>query len=174
LRTAFSILAMVPAVLCGVVVALVATGTSLNVQSAIGAIMAIGVAMANAVLLAQLFHDRRRAGDSVVVAAAQAASGRLRAILMTSACMLAGMIPMALGLGEAGEQNAALGRAVIGGLCASTLGTLLVLPAVLSIAHRGARQRSLSLDARDPASDVFVPPVQALAPGGTAPTAGGA
>jgi multidrug efflux pump subunit AcrB len=163
-RTAFAVLTMVPAVLGGVVVVLAATKTSLNVQSAIGAIMAIGVAMANSVLLAQFFHDRRRAGAEVRVAAAEAAAGRLRAILMTSACMLAGMTPMALGLGDAGEQNAALGRAVIGGLVASTTATLLVLPAVLSLFHRGARERSFSLDVRDPASAVFVPDVFGAGP----------
>jgi multidrug efflux pump subunit AcrB len=174
MRTAFSVLAIVPAVLGGVVVVLVATRTSLNVQSATGAIMAIGVAMANSVLLAQLFHDRRRAGVDVPVAAAEAASGRLRAILMTSACMVAGMIPMALGFGDGGEQNAALARAVVGGLVASTPCTLLVLPAVLSIAHRGASERSLSLDARDPASDAYVPPAGAVVADRTAPAPEGA
>jgi multidrug efflux pump subunit AcrB len=164
-RTAFAVLTMVPAVLGGVVVVLAATRTSLNVQSAIGAIMAIGVAMANSVLLAQFFHDRRRAGAEVGVAAAEAVAGRLRAILMTSACMLAGMTPMALGLGDAGEQNAALGRAVIGGLVASTAATLLVLPAVLSLFHRGARERVFSLDVRDPASAVFVPADEVFATG---------
>jgi multidrug efflux pump subunit AcrB len=162
-RSAVAIIVVVPAVLAGVVVFLLFTRTSLNVQSAIGAIMAVGVAMANSVLLVQLFHDRRRAGVPVPVAAAEAAAGRLRAILMTSLCMLAGMTPMALGLGEAGEQNASLGRAVVGGLLASTLATLFVLPAVLCVLHRGSRHRSVSLDPGDPTSEHYVPSVAAEA-----------
>jgi multidrug efflux pump subunit AcrB len=154
-RSAIAIIFVVPAVLAGVMLFLFCTRTSLNVQSAIGAIMAVGVAMANSVLLVQFFHDRRRAGVPVPVAAAEAAAGRLRAILMTSLCMVAGMTPMALGLGEAGEQNASLGRAVVGGLVASTLATLLVLPAMLSIVHGRGRHRSVSLDPGDPTSEHY-------------------
>jgi multidrug efflux pump subunit AcrB len=155
IRSAIAIIFVVPAVLTGVVVVLLATRTSLNVQSAIGAIMAVGVAMANSVLLVQFFHDRRRAGVPVAIAAPEAAAGRLRAILMTSLCMLAGMTPMALGLGEAGEQNASLGRAVVGGLVASTLATLFVLPAILTVLHGRAAYRSASLDPGDPTSEYY-------------------
>jgi multidrug efflux pump subunit AcrB len=154
-RSAMAIILVAPAVLAGVELALLATKASLNVQSAIGAIMAVGVAMANSVLLVQFFHDRRSAGSDVQVAAAEAVAARLRAILMTSLCMLAGMTPMALGLGEAGQQNASLGRAVVGGLVASTVTTLFVLPAILSILHRQGIHRSVSLDPEDPASEHY-------------------
>ncbi len=163
--SAVAILTVVPAVLAGVVTALAATRTSLNVQSAIGAIMAIGVATANSVLLVQFFHDRRRAGADVDAAAREAAAGRLRAIAMTSLCMVAGMIPMALGIGASGEQNAALGRAVVGGLVASTLATLFVLPAVLTVLHRRGPARSTSLDPGDPESEHHVDRGPALAAG---------
>jgi multidrug efflux pump subunit AcrB len=154
--SAVAIMTVIPAVLAGVLAALAATRTSLNVQSSIGAIMAVGVAMANSVLLVQFFHDRRRAGADVMTAARDAAAGRLRAIAMTSLCMVAGMVPMALGIGESGEQNAALGRAVVGGLVASTLSTLFVLPAMLAVLHRRAAERSPSLDPGDPESEHYV------------------
>ena len=116
------------------------TGTTLNIQSFIGAIMAIGVAMANAILLVTFADSHRRGGDAAADAARHGAGGRLRAILMTSCAMIAGMLPMALALGEAGQQNAPLGRAVIGGLAAATLATLFVLPCVFALlaeSHRG-------------------------------------
>jgi multidrug efflux pump subunit AcrB len=115
-----------------------------------GAIMSIGVAVANAVLLITFARERRQAGDDPTSAAISAARGRLRPILMTSAAMIAGMIPMALGLGEGGEQSAPLGRAVIGGLVASTIATLVVLPAIFVIAERQGAWRSASLDPDDP------------------------
>ena len=135
----------VPAVLSGVVVALLATGTTLNIQSFMGAIMAVGVAVANAILLVTFAEYRRlelpdtptRAAD----AAAEGAARRLRPILMTSLAMLAGMIPMALGLGDGGDQTAPLGRAVIGGLLASTATTLLILPAVFTAIRSGQEYR---------------------------------
>jgi multidrug efflux pump subunit AcrB len=156
LRSALAILTVIPAVLTGVVLSLVVTRTSLNVESSIGAVLSVGVAMANSVLLVQFFHDRRRSGAGVVAAAREAASGRLRAISMTTVCMVAGMIPVALGLGDAGAQDAALGRAVVGGLVASTLATIFVLPNVLTLLHRGTRERSVSLDPDDPASPYYV------------------
>ena len=95
----------VPAVVAGVLLMLWLTGTTLNIQSFIGAIMAIGVAMANAILLVTFAEMRRREGDNSVDAAVHGAGGRLRAILMTSCAMIAGMLPMALGFGEAASRT---------------------------------------------------------------------
>jgi multidrug efflux pump subunit AcrB len=150
IRAALVVVSTIPAVLVGVLLALLATGTSLNVQSMMGAIMSIGVAVANAVLLVTFARERRRAGDDPPSAALAAARGRLRPILMTSAAMIAGMIPVALGLGEGSEQSAPLGRAVIGGLIASTIATLVVLPAMFVIGERKRAWRSASLDPDDP------------------------
>src|SRR5262249_460174 len=136
MRAALLVLSTIPAVLVGVVAALFLTRTTLNVQSMMGAIMSIGVAVANAVLLVTFARDRRKAGDEPAAAAIAAARGRLRPILMTSLAMIVGMIPMALGIGEGGEQSAPLGRAVIGGLTASMFATLLVLPALYTLGER--------------------------------------
>jgi multidrug efflux pump subunit AcrB len=151
----------VPAVLSGVVLMLLATGTTLNIQSFMGAIMAVGVAVANAILLVTFAEQRRtelpdsptRAAD----AALEGATRRLRPILMTSLAMLAGMVPMALGLGEGGDQTAPLGRAVIGGILASTATTLLILPAVFTIVRSGQGTGSASLDPTDPVSTHYRP-----------------
>jgi multidrug efflux pump subunit AcrB len=110
--------------------------------------------MANAILLVTFAEQARRAGASAGDAAAQGAAGRLRAILMTSFAMTAGMIPLALAFGEAGPQTAPLGRAVIGGLVAATLATLLVLPAVFALVQGWAHRRSASLDPADPESSL--------------------
>jgi multidrug efflux pump subunit AcrB len=118
----------VPAVLIGVALALWLTGTTLNVQSFMGAIMALGIAMANSILLASFAERTRLDGESAVIAATHGALGRLRPILMTALAMMAGMLPMALGLGEGGAQASPLGRAVIGGVLFATLATLSVLP----------------------------------------------
>jgi multidrug efflux pump subunit AcrB len=152
LRMALVVISTVPAVLVGVVLALLVTRTTLNVQSMMGAIMSIGVAVANAVLLLTFARDRRRAGDEPEAAALAAAKGRLRPILMTSLAMIAGMLPMALGLGEGGGAAAPLGRAVIGGLTASTFATLFILPAFFVIAERKGPFRSASLNPDDPES----------------------
>ncbi|MCC6493571.1 MAG: efflux RND transporter permease subunit [Pirellulales bacterium] len=141
-----------PAVVAGVLLMLWLTGTTLNVQSFIGFIMAIGVAMANAILLVTFAERRRREGLSAREAAASGAASRLRPILMTSCAMVAGMLPMALGIGEAGQQNAPLGRAVIGGLAAATITTLLILPSIFAIVQRRASHASPSLDPNDIAS----------------------
>jgi multidrug efflux pump subunit AcrB len=146
----------VPAVIAGVVLMLFVTRTTLNIQSFIGAIMAIGVAMANAILLVTFAEHRRRDGAAAPDAAVDGAAGRLRAILMTSCAMIAGMIPMALGLGEAGQQTAPLGRAVIGGLAAATVATLIALPSVFALVQSRAPRRSASLDPDDPGSEHFV------------------
>ena len=145
LRVSLAILAMVPAVVAGVAIALWLTGTTLNVQSFMGAIMAIGVSVANAILLVTFAEQRRREGLEAQAAATDGAKSRLRPILMTSFAMIAGMIPMALALGEGGDQTAPLGRAVIGGLAASTVAVLVVLPLVFAIAQRKAGRSSASL-----------------------------
>jgi multidrug efflux pump subunit AcrB len=158
LRISLVVLSTVPAVLVGVVVALWLSGTTLNIQSFMGAIMSIGVAVANAILLVTFAERSRLAGVPAAEAAVEGARSRLRPILMTSAAMIAGMVPMALALGEGGEQTAPLGRAVIGGLAAATLATLLVLPSVFAIVQRRSAVQSASLDPEDPASAHYVSP----------------
>ncbi len=144
-----------PAVVAGVALSLLVTGTTLNIQSFMGAIMAVGVAVANAILLVTFAERTRREGASAVAAAVDGARHRLRPILMTSCAMIAGMVPMALALGEGGEQVAPLGRAVIGGLLAATLTTLLVLPSLFAVVQTWAGTRSVSLDPDDPESPYF-------------------
>jgi multidrug efflux pump subunit AcrB len=165
-RLALVAVATAPAVVAGVALALLLTGTTVNIQSFMGAIMAVGVATANAILLVT-FAERARRGADAVTAALEGARHRLRPILMTSLAMIAGMVPMALGLGEGGEQTAPLGRAVIGGLVAATLATLLVLPAVFALTMGRGAARSLSLDPDDPGSAHFD-----RGPGGPAPDPG--
>jgi multidrug efflux pump subunit AcrB len=139
------VLSSVPAVILGVAIALLVTGTTLNVQSFMGAIMAIGVSVANAILLVTFAETNRRNGQSAEMAAINGATSRLRPILMTTCAMIAGMIPMALAIGSGGEQTAPLGRAVIGGLAASTIAVLLVLPVVFSMLQRRASTKSPSI-----------------------------
>ncbi|SIO60512.1 Multidrug efflux pump subunit AcrB [Singulisphaera sp. GP187] len=152
--------AAVPAVLAGVAVMLFITGSTLNIQSFMGAIMAVGVAVANAILLVTFAERDRRRGSAEPAVAAQAAiegaRHRIRPVLMTSCAMLAGMVPMALALGEGGEQTAPLGRAVIGGLVAGTLTTLFVLPSVFAVVQARSRTVSSSIDPRDPESVYFL------------------
>jgi multidrug efflux pump subunit AcrB len=157
-RLALTGVASVPAVLCGVVVALWITHTTLNIESFMGAIMAVGVAVSNAIMLVS-FGNRHRLeeGMSAGQAAITAAKGRLRPIIMTACAMTAGMIPMSLGLEEGSEQNAPLGRAVIGGMAFATFATLLVLPAVFSLLMGNATNQSPSLDPDDPASTHYDP-----------------
>jgi multidrug efflux pump subunit AcrB len=152
LRLAFVVISTVPAVLTGVVLMLAATRTTLNVQSFMGAIMAIGVAVANAILLVTFAEQGRRGGGAPLDSAIEAARSRMRPVLMTSAAMIAGMVPMALAIGEGAEATAPLGRAVIGGLAAATLATLLVLPSVYSLVMQSASAASPSLDPDDPDS----------------------
>jgi len=151
LRLSLVVVSTVPAVIAGVVLSLWLTGTTLNIQSAMGAIMAVGVAVANAILLTTFAERSRMGGAAVDAAAVEGAQSRLRPILMTSAAMIAGMIPMAIGLGEGGEQTAPLGRAVVGGLVLATLATLLVLPSVFAAVQARAHRRSPSLDPDDQA-----------------------
>jgi multidrug efflux pump subunit AcrB len=128
------------------------TGTTLNIQSFMGAIMAIGVAMANAILLLTFAERHRREGAAAAEAAVAAAQSRVRPILMTSCAMIAGMVPMALALGEGGQQVAPLGRAVIGGLLAATVATLIILPCIFAVVQGRSPTASVSLDADDPQS----------------------
>jgi multidrug efflux pump subunit AcrB len=157
IRLAFVVISTAPAVLIGSALMLLLTGTSLNLESFMGTIMAIGVAVANAILLVTFAEKNRRAGTESHAAARDAASERLRPVLMTSSAMIAGMIPMALAIGEGAEQAAPLGRAVIGGLAAATVATLFLLPTIFGITQRRASTRSGSLDPEDPESRHFVP-----------------
>src|SRR5437899_2082351 len=140
------VVSTVPAVIAGVALTLWLTGTTLNIQSFMGAIMAVGVAVANAILLVTFAERSRLGGAAADAAAVDGAQSRLRPILMTSLAMIAGMMPMALGLGEGGQQTAPLGRAVVGGLAVATFATLLVLPSVSAIVQARAHRRSASLD----------------------------
>jgi multidrug efflux pump subunit AcrB len=155
LRLALAVVLILPAVLAGVVLSLLVTQTTLNLQSFMGAIMALGVALANAILLVTFAERARIAGVPAAEAVVEGASHRLRPILMTSCAMIAGMLPMALAWGEGGDQAAPLGRAVIGGLLAATLTTLLVLPALFAIIQGRAPVQSPSLDPDDPGSPHF-------------------
>lgn len=154
-RLALLVILTAPAVIAGVAVALAVTGTTLNIQSFMGAIMAIGVAVANAILLVTFAERARRNGLPALDAALDGAQHRLRPILMTSMAMIAGMVPMALAFGEGGEQTAPLARAVIGGLIAATAMTLLVLPALFTIVQGRASVQSVSLDPEDADSPNF-------------------
>ena len=155
LKMSLIVVSTVPAVLAGVVLALWLTGTTLNIQSFMGAIMAVGVAVANAILLVTFAENNRLGGADAVEAGMEGARSRLRPILMTSAAMIAGMMPMALSLGEAGGQAAPLGRAVVGGLAAATLATLFVLPSVFAVVQSRSHRRAASLDPNDPQSRHF-------------------
>ena len=159
LRLAFAVVSTVPAVIAGVVLALYFTGTTLNIQSAMGAIMAVGVAVANAILLVTFAERSRIQSKDALAAAVDGGRSRLRPILMTSFAMIAGMMPLALGAGEGGDQIAPLGRAVVGGLALATLATLFVLPAFFAIIRRRASTNSGSLDPDDPLSGHFHSPV---------------
>jgi len=154
-RLAATVVSTIPAVLCGVVAALLLTRTTLNVQSFMGAIMATGIAVANSILLVTFAERARMSGQDSVSAALTGASGRLRPILMTAAAMIAGMVPIAFSISEGSEQSAPLGRAVIGGLILATFATLMVLPSVYAVMQRGRRAVSPSLDPDDPTSRYY-------------------
>jgi multidrug efflux pump subunit AcrB len=153
-RLAIAVVSAVPAVICGVLLMLLVTGTTINVYSFMGGIMAIGISVANAILLVTFAENARREGASVHDAAIEGGRGRLRAILMTATAMIAGMTPMAIAAGER-AQTAPLGRAVIGGLVMATLATLTVLPSVYAILQGRVRAGSASLHPDDPASRFY-------------------
>jgi multidrug efflux pump subunit AcrB len=144
-KLSLTVLSTVPAVIVGSLTALLITGSTLNLQSYMGMIMSTGVSVANAILIVtnaeNLRHDYKNASRAAITSA----SIRLRPILMTSMAMVAGMIPMASGMGESGEQSAPLGRAVIGGLIASTLAALFVLPQVFAWVQNKTSLKSPSL-----------------------------
>jgi multidrug efflux pump subunit AcrB len=145
----FIIMMAVPGALAGVIWMLVLTGTTINVESMMGAIMAVGVGVANSNLLITFANELREEGYSPVAAAIEAGRIRFRPIIMTALAMILGMLPMALSLGAGSEQNAPLGRAVIGGLFVATVSTLFVVPAVYSIFSRnmiGKHQRDAEID----------------------------
>ena len=156
-RLALAILLTIPAVHCGVVLMLRWTGTTLNIQSFMGAIMAIGIAVANSILRVTFAEHFRRGGTPLIKATQDGAGSRLRAILMTAASMTFGMVPMAIGFGEGGAQSAPLGRAVIGGLIVSTFATLTILPSIYAILQSRASATSPSLNPMDPTSQYYEP-----------------
>jgi multidrug efflux pump subunit AcrB len=144
------IIMALPGALAGIVWMLFLTHTTFTVPSLMGAIMAMGVATANSVLLITFADDQRRAGRTAAEAAVDAGFARLRPVIMTALAMIIGMLPMALGIGEGGEQNAPLGRAVIGGLLMATVFTLVMVPLIYSIlrADKPAESSELARDGR--------------------------
>ncbi|HEY9678529.1 MAG TPA: efflux RND transporter permease subunit [Drouetiella sp.] len=148
-RIAFVVLSTIPAIVAGVLFSLFITHTTMNVESFMGSIMAIGVGVSNAILLVVFAEKNRISGQNSVEAASNGAQERLRPILMTSSAMVAGMIPMSLALSEGGQVSAPLGRAVIGGLLLSTFAALTVLPVVYSVMQRKAPLTSPSVHPDD-------------------------
>jgi multidrug efflux pump subunit AcrB len=144
----FIIITALPAALAGIVVFLFVTRTTLSVPALMGAIMCMGVATANSILVISFAKERLAEHGDAVRAALESGSTRFRPVLMTALAMIIGMIPMALGLGDGGEQNAPLGRAVIGGLLFATVATLTFVPAVFSLLHtrHGAARPSPARD----------------------------
>ncbi|MFL6715747.1 MAG: efflux RND transporter permease subunit, partial [Burkholderiaceae bacterium] len=130
------IIAALPAALAGIAWMLFITGTTLSVPALTGAIMTVGVATANSILLVDFARQRRADGIPILSAALEGGATRIRPVLMTALAMIIGMIPMALGIGEGGEQNAPLGRAVIGGLLFATVSTLFFVPVVYAAVHQ--------------------------------------
>jgi multidrug efflux pump subunit AcrB len=147
----FVIITALPAALAGIAWMLFGTHTTLSVPALTGAIMCMGVATANSVLVVSFARERLAATGDAVRAALEAGATRFRPVLMTALAMIIGMVPMALGLGDGGEQNAPLGRAVIGGLLFATVATLVFVPVVFSLAHRRETGRAEEGDGADDA-----------------------
>ncbi|MGF7134791.1 multidrug efflux pump subunit AcrB [Paraburkholderia sp. EB58] len=139
---AFIIITALPAALAGIAWMLFFTETTLSVPALMGAIMTMGVATANSILLVSFARERLAAGCDALTAAYEAGATRIRPVMMTALAMIIGMIPMALGMGDGGEQNAPLGRAVIGGLLFATFSTLLFVPSVFALLHRKRSQHN--------------------------------
>jgi multidrug efflux pump subunit AcrB len=157
-KVSLVVLCTAPAVLVGSLILLLLTNSTLNLQSYMGIIMSVGVSISNAVLLVtNAEHFRIQNGGDAMKAATDAASVRMRPILMTSIAMVVGMIPMASGFGEAGDQAAPLGRAVIGGLIASTFAALFILPLVFTWVQKKTTIDSVSLDPEDKLSKHYIP-----------------
>ncbi|WP_214071685.1 efflux RND transporter permease subunit [Mucilaginibacter sp. dw_454] len=156
-KMSFVILSTVPAVLFGSLLLVKITGSTLNLQSYMGMIMSVGVSISNAVLLITNAEELRKHNGDALKSAREAVALRLRPVLMTSLAMVVGMIPMASGLGEGGDQTSPLGRAVIGGLVASTFAALLILPLVFAWVQGNTTTDSVSLDPEDKESKFYVP-----------------
>jgi multidrug efflux pump subunit AcrB len=156
-KMSFVVLSTVPAVLFGSLLLVKLTGATLNLQSYMGMIMSVGVSISNAVLLITNAEELRMHNGDALKSAREAAALRLRPILMTSLAMIVGMIPMASGLGEGGDQTSPLGRAVIGGLFASTFAALLILPLIFAWVQGNTSTESVSLDPEDKESKFYVP-----------------
>jgi multidrug efflux pump subunit AcrB len=152
------VLATVPAVLLGSLALLMVAGSTLNLQSYMGIIMSVGVSISNAVLLITNAEQLRKQNGDALKSAKEAASLRLRPIVMTALAMVVGMIPMAIGMGEAGDQTSPLGRAVIGGLIASTFAALLILPLAFAWGQKKTTTQSVSLDPEDEESKFYIAP----------------
>jgi multidrug efflux pump subunit AcrB len=140
----FIIITALPGALAGIIWMLFITDTTLSVPALTGAIMCMGVATANSILVVSFARERLDETGDAIASAIEAGTTRLRPVLMTALAMIIGMAPMALGLGDGGEQNAPLGRAVIGGLLVATFATLLFVPVVFSIIHGRKAQRTSS------------------------------
>lgn len=151
------VLATVPAVLLGSLILLMLTGSTLNLQSYMGIIMSVGVSISNAVLLITNAEQLRKYNGDALLSAREAAALRFRPIVMTALAMVVGMVPMALGLGEAGDQSSPLGRAVIGGLIASTFAALFILPLAFAWGQKKTGTQSVSLDPEDEESVHYIP-----------------
>jgi multidrug efflux pump subunit AcrB len=158
LRLALISISAVPGVLAGIAIILYVTGTSLNIESFMGAIMSLGVSVSNSVMLVAFTKDHWKAGKSSTEAAVLGASERMRPILMTACAMTTGMVPMALALERGSQMQAPLGRAVIGGLVMSTFATLLILPSIFAVVMGTKGAKSPSLHPDDPDSDHYEPP----------------
>jgi multidrug efflux pump subunit AcrB len=156
-KVSLVVLSTVPAVLLGSLLLVRLTGATLNLQSYMGMIMSVGVSIANSVLLITNAEELRKHNGDALKSAREAAALRMRPILMTSVAMIVGMIPMASGLGEGGDQTSPLGRAVIGGLLASTFAALLILPLVFAWVQGKASTQSVSLDPEDKESKFYIP-----------------
>jgi multidrug efflux pump subunit AcrB len=156
-RMALASVSSVPGVLCGVVLMLLATGTTLNIESFMGSIMCIGVSVSNSVMLVTFIGMEWQERKVAVEAARAGAQDRLRPILMTACAMTIGMVPMALALEHGSEMEAPLGRAVIGGLVVSTFVTLFIVPSVFALLMGRSKPRSPSLHPDDPASSHYAP-----------------
>jgi multidrug efflux pump subunit AcrB len=156
-KVSLVVLSTIPAVLLGSLTVLLLTGSTLNLQSYMGIIMSVGVSIANSVLLITNAEHLRRHTGNALLSAKESAALRMRPILMTSVAMVVGMLPMAMGFGDGGDQAAPLGKAVVGGLIASTFAALFILPLVFSWVQGKTSIASVSLDPEDEESKHYIP-----------------
>jgi multidrug efflux pump subunit AcrB len=166
-RLALVSIGAVPGVLAGIAIILYFTHTSLNIESFMGSIMCLGVSVSNSVMLVTFIDEHWKAGKSSVEAAIIGAGDRLRPILMTACAMTVGMVPMALALERGSQMQAPLGRAVIGGLVASTFATLLIVPSIFAVVIGNRVARSPSIHPDDPESTHFDPPAASASTSGS-------